>query len=72
MQEKSTKNGVMEIIEMIKVRITFVDNEKGNRELEEHIDLLKDTYDVVSISKKYAARGNSIYSSVYIDLEDKK
>lgn len=57
---------------MIKVRITFPDNEKGNEELENHIEELEKLYNFVSVSKIYKGRGNSPYSNVYIDLDDKK
>lgn len=57
---------------MLKVRITFVDNDKGNDELVGAIELLKANYNVIDISKVYKGRGNSQYSNVYIDIVRKE
>lgn len=54
---------------MLKVRITFVDNEKGRAELVSATEKLEKEFDVISISDIYKGRGKSQYSNVYIDLE---
>lgn len=58
---------------MLKVRATFVDNEKGNKELEDFLELLRENkmFMVVSESKVYKGRGNSQYSNIYVDIEYK-
>ena len=57
----------------MKLRITFVDNNKGRNELEEFIEFLKekDIYEFINKSKIYKGRGESKYSNIYIDLEKK-
>lgn len=54
---------------MLKVRITFVDNENGRKELETVLKDLGNKYDVLNESRIYPGRGNSQYSSIYLDLE---
>ncbi|MBQ8999822.1 MAG: hypothetical protein IJ086_14195 [Clostridium sp.] len=58
---------------MLKVRATFVDNERGNKELEDFLELLRENkmFMVVSESKVYKGRGNSQYSNIYVDIEYK-
>lgn len=56
---------------MLKVRITFVDNEKGRAELASATDKLEKDFNVISVSNIYKGRGKSKYSNVYIDLEVK-
>ena len=43
---------------MLKVRITFVDNERGNQELQQALDKLEQDFDVISTSEVYKGRGN--------------
>lgn len=56
---------------MLKVRITFVDNENGRKELQEAKDKLSKNFNILQESKVYQGRGNSQYSNIYIDLENK-
>lgn len=57
---------------MLKLRVTFIDNEKGKLELEEMIGTLSNNYNVINISKTYKGRNKSLYSNVYIDVETKE
>lgn len=57
---------------MIKVRLTYVDNEQGHIELEQIKKLLGDNATVISTSREYKGRGNSMYSNVYLDVEVNK
>ena len=54
---------------MIKVRLTFADNDKGNKELQKVISNLEKSFDILSQSDVYKGRGKNSYSNVYIDLE---
>lgn len=54
---------------MLKVRITFVDNEKGQKELEALKKILEQNTEVLSESEIYKGRGKSIYSNIYFDIE---
>lgn len=58
---------------MLKIRATFVDNERGNKELEDFLELLRENkmFMVISESKVYKGRGNSQYSNIYLDIECK-
>lgn len=53
---------------MLKLRITF--NKNNEQELEQAIEVLEQTFDIIEISKSYD-NANSNYSRVYIDLENK-
>lgn len=57
----------------MKLRVTFIENERGKKELEEFIEFLKekDIYEFIHKSKIYKGRGASKYSNIYIDLEKK-
>lgn len=57
---------------MIKLRITFVDNDKGSEELENTLKELRKSFNILNESKVYKGRGNSQYSNVYIDVEPKQ
>ena len=57
---------------MIKCRLTFVDNTKGQKELEETIDKLKENFDVINTSRIYKGRNGSMYSNIYLDIEKKE
>lgn len=57
---------------MLKFRITFIDNEKGNKELEEAKENIKEKFDIINISSVYKGRNNSKYSNIYIDVENRK
>lgn len=54
---------------MLKVRVTYIDDEKGNAELNEFIKTLEKSTTIVNQSDTYKGRGKSIYSNVYLDIE---
>lgn len=56
---------------MLKVRVTFVDNEKGREELNAALSKLEKDFNIISQSNIYRGRGKSQYSNVYVDLENK-
>lgn len=56
---------------MLKMRITFVDNEKGRAELDSAVEKLEKEFEVISVSDTYKGRGKSQYSNVYLDVEVK-
>lgn len=58
---------------MLKVRVTFVDNEKGNEQLEEFLEMLRENkkFETISESKIYKGRGSSQYSNIYVDIDYK-
>lgn len=56
---------------MLKIRITFIDNENERNELQKAKDKLSKEFNIIQESKIYKARGNSHYSNIYIDLENK-
>lgn len=53
---------------MLKIRITYADKS----ELDKAIEKLKKEFRVLSISKEYKGRGRSLYSNVYLDVENKE
>ena len=55
--------------EMIKVRLTYVDTEKGVKEFETLLQHLEEKGEILQISRPYSQRGNSKYKSVYVDIE---
>lgn len=57
---------------MLKIRITFVDNDKGRDELNDTLDKIKNDFNVLNTSRVYKGRGSSLYSNVYVDLEVKR
>ena len=56
---------------MIKIRLTFSNDEKGLIKFAEALDNIKRTFNVLSVSKVYKGRGESKFSNVYIDVENK-
>lgn len=58
---------------MLKVRVTFVDNEKGNEQLEDFLEMLIENkkFETISESKIYKGRGSSQYSNIYVDIDYK-
>ena len=56
---------------MIKIRLTFVDTEEGNVELNNVLNKISNDFVVIQTSKIYKGRGNSKYSNVYLDIENK-
>lgn len=57
------------VCRMIKIRLTYVDNEKGHKELEQIKKLLGSGATIISTSKEYRGRGNSLYNNIYMDVE---
>lgn len=57
---------------MIKIRITFVDNEEGCKELSDSISNIEKEFDIINKSKIYKGRGASLYSNIYIDATPKR
>lgn len=56
---------------MLKIRITFVDNKKGRAELDSAVSTLEKEYNILNKSNVYPGRGNSQYSNIYLDVEEK-
>lgn len=56
---------------MIKMRLTFVDSEDGNKELNKALEDIKKSFNVIDTSKVYSGRNGSKYSNVYLDVEVK-
>lgn len=54
---------------MLKLRVTFVDNNKGNDELENLLLVLHREFEVLNQSNIYKGRGGSQYSNIYIDID---
>lgn len=52
-----------EVIKMIKIRLTYADD----KEKDIAIEKIKESFEVLNISREYKGRGNSQYSNVYID-----
>lgn len=57
---------------MLKLRITFVDDKNGNKELSEAKEIISKNFGIINISKVYKGRNNSKYSNVYIDVSGKE
>lgn len=53
---------------MLKIRITFVDDKDGNRELDQQMEQLNENGKIL-YSNKRAFRGNSEYCFMYIDYQ---
>lgn len=54
---------------MLKIRVAFVDNENGKKELEKAKRVISNNFDIINESNIYKGRNNSKYSNVYIDIE---
>lgn len=52
-----------DVIKMIKIRLTYADDEEKDIAIEK----IKESFEVLNISREYKGRGNSQYSNVYID-----
>lgn len=52
---------------MIKIRLTYADDQEKDIAIEK----LKVNFNVLNISREYKGRGSSMYSNIYIDLENK-
>lgn len=57
---------------MIKLRVYFVDDKKGNVELEEALKKIDKEFKIISKSKIYKNSKGSKYSRVYVDVENKE
>lgn len=57
---------------MIKMRLTFVDDEKGISEFGRIVAEIERTFVIVFKSRVYKGRGDSKYNSIYLDLENKE
>lgn len=55
---------------MFKLRITFVDDKNSNKELQEFINELENKYLIINKSKIYKGRGDSLYSNIYLDVDN--
>lgn len=51
---------------MIKIRLTYSDDEEKNIAMEK----IKENFEILNISREYKGRGNSRYSNVYIDVNN--
>ena len=56
---------------MLKLRITFVDDKNGNKELAEVKEIINKNFEIINISKVYKGRNNSKYSNVCTDVSGK-
>ena len=54
---------------MIKIRLEYADNPKGQWELEKLIDVLEEKYTVLSRSEPYTNR-NGLYKRIYVEVEE--
>lgn len=54
---------------MIKVRITFVDNNKRKEELKKALNILKSNHEIINKSNVYKGRNGSKYSNICLDIE---
>lgn len=52
---------------MIKIRLTYADDEEKDIAIKK----IKENFEVLNISREYKGRGNSQYSNVYIDVNNK-
>lgn len=56
---------------MLKIRITFVNDLEGEKELDNALINIKKNFEVINKSKVYKGRGASNYSNIYIDVRGK-
>lgn len=57
---------------MLKMRITFVNDENGAVEYSNALDIIKSNFKVLNISNKCKCRGENLYYNVYLDLDNSK
>lgn len=55
---------------MIKIRLEYADNERGQKELKKTLDTLEKDFTILNQSKPYKNR-NNIYKRIYLDIEEK-
>lgn len=53
---------------MLKIRITYADK----KEKDIAIEKIKESFKVLNISREYKGRGDSLYSNIYLDLNNKE
>jgi len=53
---------------MIKIRLTYSDKE----EMKTALETIKENFQILNISREYKGRGDSPYSNIYIDVNNKK
>jgi len=56
---------------MIKIRLRYVDDEKGKEELNIALKKIEKEFDIISKSKSYQDSRGSKYSRIYLDLKNK-
>lgn len=56
---------------MLKLRITFVDNENGNKELQKALSKINNNFEIINKTDIYKGRNGSKYSNIYLDVENK-
>lgn len=55
---------------MLKIRLEYVDNQNGLKELQKALKTLEKNFTILSKSKPYQNR-NSSYKRLYLDIEEK-
>ena len=53
---------------MVKVRLTYVQDSDEEKAV---LEVLKQQFNVIQVSREYKGRGNSQYSNIYVDVEVK-
>ncbi|WP_195617729.1 hypothetical protein [Clostridium paraputrificum] len=56
---------------MIKIRLTFINNEVGHKELNKTLEKIKKDFNILNESKIYNGRGKSQYNNIYLNIEEK-
>lgn len=54
---------------MVKVRLTYVADSDEEKAV---LDVLKEQFEVINVSREYKGRGGSKYNNIYVDLETKE
>ena len=56
---------------MLKLRLRFVDDEAGRKELDEALEKIENDFKVISKSKEYRDGRGSKYSRIYIEVKNR-
>ena len=56
---------------MLKLRLRFIDDEEGRKELDMALKKIEKEFDIISKSKSYPDSRGSKYSRIYLDLRNK-
>ena len=56
---------------MLKLRITFVDNENGNKELQKALSKINNDFEIINKTDIYKGRNGGKYNNIYLDVENK-